>query len=214
MKKATLMLVALFLFTTGLFAFDGYVDITNQTGYTIYYVYVSNENDDYWGDDMLGDDYLYDGDTKRVYLSGHQSPVFDIMVEDEEGDTYSFYSVDVEQTDVVVSLANLDEDSSGGSVGEATLSGPGGDFDGYVDITNDTGYAMYYLYIKQKSKSWGPDLLGDDVLMDGDTFTVNLNNFPGSVFDIRIEDEEGDTYSYYDTDVQSEDVYITLDNLD
>ncbi|MCD6343306.1 MAG: hypothetical protein J7L76_05930, partial [Spirochaetaceae bacterium] len=154
------------------------------------------------------------GDTKRVYLSGHQSPVFDIMVEDEEGDTYSFYSVDVEQTDVVVSLANLDEDSSGGSVGEATLSGPGGDFDGYVDITNDTGYAMYYLYIKQKSKSWGPDLLGDDVLKNGDTFTVNLNNFPGSVFDIRIEDEEGDTYSYYDTDVQSEDVYITLDNLD
>ncbi len=214
MRKLTLLLVALFLFTTSLFAFDGYVDITNQTGYTIYYVYVSNENDDYWGDDMLGDDYLYDSDTKRVYLSGHKSSVFDIMVEDEEGDTYSFYSVDVEQTDVVVSLANLDEEGSGESSGEATVNGPGGDFDGYVDVTNDTGYAMYYLYIKQKSKSWGPDLLGDDVLMDGDTYTVNLNNFPNSVFDIRIEDEEGDTYSYYDTDVQSDDVFITLDNLD
>jgi len=214
MRKFTLLLIALLLMTTGLFAFDGYVDITNQTGYTIYYVYVSNENDDYWGDDMLGDDYLYDGDTKRVYLSGHPSSVFDIMVEDEEGDTYSFYSVDVEQTDIVVSLADLDDDGGSGSVGEATVNGPGGDFDGYVDVTNDTGYAMYYLYIKQKSKSWGPDLLGDDVLMDGDTFTVNLNNFPKSIFDIRLEDEEGDTYSFYDTDVQSDDVYITLDNLD
>jgi len=214
MRKFTLLLIALFLMTTGLFAFDGYVDITNQTGYTIYYVYVSNENDEYWGDDMLGDDYLYDGDTKRVYLSGHPSSVFDIMVEDEEGDTYSFYSVDVELTDINVTLANLDDNSGSESVGEATVNGPGGNFDGYVDVTNDTGYAMYYLYIKQKSKSWGPDLLGDDVLMDGDTFKVNLNNFPKSIFDIRLEDEDGDTYSFYDTDVESEDVYITLDNLD
>ena len=213
MKKLAIVLLALMLMTTGLFAFDGYVDITNNTGYTIYYVYVSNENDDYWGDDMLGDDYLYDGDTKRVYLSGHPSSVFDIMVEDEEGDTYSFYGVDVEQQDVVVTLANLD-DNGGSSAGSATVNGPGGDFDGYVDVINDTGYTMYYLYIKQKSKSWGPDLLGDDVLQDGDSFTVNLNNFPGSIFDIRLEDEEGDTYSFYDTDVETDDVYITLDNLD
>jgi len=214
MKKALLCLVGLLLLTTGLFAFDGYVDITNDTGYTIFYVYVSNENDDYWGDDMLGDDYLYDGDTTRVYLSGHKSSIFDIMVEDEEGDTYSFYAIDVEENDIVVSLANLDENGEGSSGGEATINGPGGDFDGYVDVTNSTGYAMYYLYVKQKSKSWGPDLLGDDVLMDGGTYTVNLKNFPGSVFDIRLEDEEGDTYSFYDTDVESEDVYITLDNLD
>ena len=211
--KKLLMLLVLVLMTASLFAFDGYVDITNNTGFTIYYVYVSNENDEYWGDDMLGDDYLYDGDTKRVYLSGHPSSIFDIRVEDEDGDTYTFPGVDVEQQDIVVTLADID-DNSGSSSGSATISGPGGNFDGYVDITNDTGYSMYYLYVKQKSKSWGPDLLGDDVLLDGDTFTVNLNNFPGSIFDIRLEDEEGDTYSFYGTDVQSEDVYITLDNLD
>ncbi len=214
MRKIALVMLVFLMVTSGLFAFDGYVDITNETGYTIYYVYVSNENDDSWGNDMLGDDYLYDTDTKRVYLSGHPSSIFDIMVEDEEGDTYSFYAVDVEQDDVIVSLANLDENIGGSSAGEATLNGPGGDFDGYVDVTNSTGYAMYYLYLKQKSKSWGPDLLGDDVLMDGDTFTVYLKNFPASVFDIRIEDEEGDTYSFYDTDAETDDVYITLDNLD
>ncbi len=84
---------------SALFAFDGYVDITNETGFTIYYAYVSHESDEFWGDDMLGDDYLENGDTYRVYLSGHSSSIFDIMLEDEDGDTYTFETVDVEQDD-------------------------------------------------------------------------------------------------------------------
>ena len=213
MKRFGFVLAAFLLLTSALFAFDGYVDITNETGFTIYYVFVSHESDDYWGDNMLGGDYLNDGDTYRVYLSGHPTSVFDIMMKDEEGDTYSFYDVDIEQEDIIVSLANLD-DSGGGYSGEVTVNGPGGDFDGYVYITNTTGFTMYYLYIRQKSKSWGPDLLGDSYLMDGETFSVNLKNFPHSMFDVRLEDEEQDTYSFYDVDVESVDVYVTLDHLD
>lgn len=201
------------ILVSGLFAFDGYVDITNDTGFTIYYIQVSHESDEYWGDDMLGDDYLMDGDTYRVYLSGHQSSIFDIRVEDEDGDTYTFIAVDVEENDIVVTLDNLDYDESSLS-GEATVNGPGGDFDGYVDITNDTGFDIYYLKIRQNSKSWGPDLLGDDVLLVGDTFKVNLKNFPSSIFDIRLEDEDADTYTFYEVDVESEDVTVTLDHLD
>ncbi len=213
MKRLVFASAAFLLLTSALFAYDGFVDITNETGFTIYYVFVSHESDEYWGDDMLGENYLMDGDTYRVYLSGHPTSMFDIMLEDEEENTYSFYNVDVENEEVIVSLANLDE-GNGFYSGEATVNGPGGDFDGYVDITNTTGFIMHYLYIRQNSKSWGPDLLGDEILLDGATFSVNLNNFPGSVFDIRLEDDEQDTYSFYDVDVESEDLYVTLDHLD
>jgi hypothetical protein len=213
MKRLGLGFLLVLLMASALFAFDGYVDITNETGFTIYYVYVSHESDEFWGDDMLGDDYLESGDTYRVYLSGHSTSIFDIMLEDEDGDTYTFETVDVEQDDVLVTLDDLD--AGGGSYsGEATINGPGGDFDGYVDVSNTTGFTMYYIKIRQNSKTWGPDLLGDDVLQDGDSFTINLNNFPSTVFDIRLEDDEGDTYSFYDVDVQSDDVMATLDHLD
>jgi hypothetical protein len=215
MNKRFLASSLLFLFLAAIsFAFDGYVDIVNQTGYTINYIYVSHESHDTWGDDMLGDSsVLPDGKTYRVYLTGQPSSIFDVMVEDEDGDTYTFLGIDVELEDVVVTLDDLDSDVID-STGETTVNGPGGDFDGYVDVTNDTGFTMYYLYIKQNTKTWSPDLLGDNVLEDGDMFTVYLNNYPESIFDIRLEDGDGDTYTFPGVDVEIEDVYITLENLD
>ena len=105
MKRLVFASAAFLLLTSALFAYDGFVDITNETGFTIYYVFVSHESDEYWGDDMLGENYLMDGDTYRVYLSGHPTSIFDIMLEDEEGNTYSFYSVDVENEEIIVSLS-------------------------------------------------------------------------------------------------------------
>jgi len=214
--KRILMIVALAAMAAGaLFAFDGYVDITNDTGYDIYFIYVSHSDDDSWGDDMLGDDILESGDTYRVYLSGQPSSIFDILIEDEDGDTYTFFDVDVEYDDIVVTLDDLDDGT--GSVefaGEVTLNGPGGEFDGYVDVSNTTGYTGFYLYIKQDSKDWGPDLLGDEVLPDGSYFTVNVRNFPHSVFDVRLEDEDGDTYTFRGVDIAVDDVWVTIDELD
>lgn len=215
MKKIGFTIVLLVMAATGLFAFDGYVEITNNTGFTIYYIQVSHESDEYWGDDMLGDETLIDGDTYRVYLTGHASSIFDIRVEDEDGDSYTFLAVDVEEQDVTVTLDDLDPAETENTFsGEATINGPGGEFDGYVEVTNNTGFDIYYLKIRQNSKSWGPDLLGDEVLLDAYTFTVNLKNFPSSILDVRLEDEEGDTYTFYDVDVEYDDVYVTLDHLD
>ena len=41
------------------------------------------------------------------------------------------------------------------------FSGPAtADFDGYVEVTNNTGYDIYYLYVSHaKSKSWEEDVL-------------------------------------------------------
>ena len=62
------------------------VTINNQTGVTVWYLYMSERTDTYWGDDWLGSEVIMDGDsyTARI-LTGR----YDIMLEDRNGDTYT-----------------------------------------------------------------------------------------------------------------------------
>lgn len=85
-----------------------YVDVTNRTGFTIMYMYVSPGNARTWEEDVLGREVLRSGNTKRVNLYGYRSPIFDIRLVDEDGDTYTFWNVDVSRRDLVVTLADLD----------------------------------------------------------------------------------------------------------
>lgn len=87
---------------------DYYVDITNRTGYTILYMYISPAESSSWEEDVLGNDVLRDGETKRVTLRGYRSPIFDIRLVDTDGDSYTFWNVDVSRRDIVVTLADLD----------------------------------------------------------------------------------------------------------
>lgn len=90
-------------------ASDYYVIINNQTGYTINYVYISPGKAKNWEEDVLGDKVLPHGSTQRVNLNGYASPIFDIRLVDEEGDTYTFWDVDVSEQDLLVTLDDIDE---------------------------------------------------------------------------------------------------------
>ncbi len=187
-----------FIFSTLLSAYDNYVEVTNSTGFDIYYLFVSHEDSDSWEDDVLEDDVILDGDTYTVYVSGYTSTIFDIRLEDEDGDTYTIWDVDIEIDDLVITLDHLDLDD-----------------DGYVEVTNNTGYDGYFLYVSHEdSDSWEEDVLGDDVLYDGETYIITVEGYDSSIFDIRLEDEEGDTYTIWDVDIEYEDLEITLDDLD
>lgn len=107
----TIKLALLFILATLSFsavAADYYVDITNKTGYTIYYVYVSPDSSDDWEEDVLGSEVLMDDTTRRVNLKGYKSPIFDIKLVDEDGDSYTFWDVDVSKQDITVTLSDLD----------------------------------------------------------------------------------------------------------
>lgn len=108
--KAPLVAIALLAMSTIAAAADFYVDITNRTGYTIRYMYVSPAKSDSWEEDVLGDDVLLNGKTQRVNLKGYKSSVFDIKLVDEDGDSYTFWNVDVSERDLVVTLDDLDSD--------------------------------------------------------------------------------------------------------
>jgi hypothetical protein len=71
-------------------------------------LYFSLNDESNWGPDLLGNDVMPDGSETRVYICGYSSPIFDIQVEDEDGDTYTFYSIDVSREDLTVTLGDLD----------------------------------------------------------------------------------------------------------
>ena len=184
-------------------AFDGYIDIKNETGYDVYYVYVSPGNSDSWEEDVLGDDILVDGEEVRITLEGYKSSIFDVRLVDEDEDTYTFYGIDVALEDLTVTLDDMDVDSDSDG------------FEGYVEVTNDTGYDIYYLYVSHDdSASWEEDVLGDDILESGETIRVDVSGYPDSIFDIKAEDEDGDTYTRYNVDIAAQDLTLTLDDLD
>jgi hypothetical protein len=107
----SLKFILLIIFSTLSFtasAADYYVDITNKTGYTIYYVYVSPDKSDSWEEDVLGSEVLMDDDTRRINLKGYKSPIFDIKLVDEDGDSYTFWDVDVSVKDITATLSDMD----------------------------------------------------------------------------------------------------------
>ncbi len=196
--------VALTLFSANTSAFEGYVEVTNDTGYTIYYLYVSNASSGGWEEDVLGSDVLSDGETLRVDVSNAKSEYFDIRAVDVDDDSYTLWNVDISVRDVTFTLADLDGNY-------AALDS----FDGYVEVTNDTGYDIYNLYVSNsESTSWEEDMLGKDILYDGEAFRVDVRDAASEYFDIRAVDEDGDSYTLWNVDISARDVTFELSDLD
>lgn len=87
---------------------DYSLDITNETGFTIYLVYVSPDESGEWGEDRLGSNVILDGGSFQIPLQGYSSSVFDVRLVDEDGDTYTYWNVDVKSRGIVATLADLD----------------------------------------------------------------------------------------------------------
>jgi hypothetical protein len=215
MKKLGLLIILIAVFTTSLLAYDGYVDITNETGFTIYYVFISHVSDEFWGDDNLGRDIIIQGDTHRFFVYDRPSSEFDIQIEDVDGDLFTITGIDLAvNNEITFTLDDLDPAESE-FVGEVTIEGPGGKINGYIDIVNRTGFDVYYIYMRQDQKEWSEDVLGNwDVLFDLGRFTVNLIDFPYSVFDVKLEDEKKNTYTFYSVDIYEQNLVVELKDQD
>ena len=97
MKKIITLCVFLFFVAFSITAQDlPFINIVNNTGYTIFYVYISPSDSEDWGDDLLdSEEVLYDGETFMCQLPHPLSRVkaYDILLEDVDGDTYSKWRV-------------------------------------------------------------------------------------------------------------------------
>jgi hypothetical protein len=89
------------------------IRIVNNTGVTIYFVYISSPDSEDWGDDVLGESFLEDGQTftyqlPRALGSGN---VYDLCVSNENGDSYIKWGVTVtNNAQIVFTIDDRDED--------------------------------------------------------------------------------------------------------
>ncbi len=84
--------------------------ITNDLGdWDIYGIWISSSVDEEWGNNHIEDATLYPGDTYTAYV---QSGTYDIYIEDQDGDTYSRYSIIVADEGYTWSISLSDLDSS------------------------------------------------------------------------------------------------------
>jgi hypothetical protein len=87
-----------------------------------------------------------------------------------------------------------------------------------INIVNNTGYDIYYLYVSpSQDEDWGDDILKDHVLKDGGTFTYRLPQSLSnvSVYDFMAEDEDDDVLVKWEiTIVNDARIVFTFDDYD
>ena len=85
-----------------------------------------------------------------------------------------------------------------------------------INIVNKTGYTIYYIYLSPSdSDRWGADRLGSNVLRNGNSFTVSSLSLNNNLYDIRLIDEDDDTYTLRNVRLNpNQTIEFTIGNLD
>jgi hypothetical protein len=189
--------------------FAGRLEISNDTGsYEFYFVYISPADSDSWGDDWLGSEETISPGYSRSFNLDNGS--YDVMVEDEDGDTYTFWNVGVSGTvSMSVGLGNLGEQTWGSGT-TTTTSSTGS---AAITISNDLGsYTIWNVYGDPSDSAWGEDRLGSETLAPGESFTFYVPS--GEYYDFKCVDEDDDTYTLWEVWVGDDGFYWSVDLSD
>ena len=86
----------------------------------------------------------------------------------------------------------------------------------YLTFENDTGYTVNELYMSpHRSERWGPDLLGDTTLDDGESTTVWADSIVSEPYDVKVVYSDGTEHVFDETDfnpTKVDRVWITSTN--
>ncbi|MHB9296564.1 hypothetical protein PilKf_02337 [Pillotina sp. SPG140] len=211
MKKQYICMIGIALTAINLYAQNRpSITIVNNTGYTVYYLYISQSTATEWEEDILGDAVISNGDSINVRLAEPLTTAnrYDIKLVDIDGDSYTKWNVLIhEKSRIIFSLDDIDTEDF-----ELTARMPS------VTIVNNTGYTVYYLYISQSTATeWEEDILGDAVISNGDSINVRLAEplTTANRYDIKLTDEDGDTYTKWNLLIQEDaQIVFTLDDID
>jgi len=84
----------------------------------------------------------------------------------------------------------------GGGAQSTVVAQPTGSGPATLRIANVSNEAIYYIHMSPTSQNtWGPDLLGNQVLQRGQVFTIS-NIGPG-YWDVRVVDRSGNRKEWY-----------------
>jgi len=83
----------------------------------------------------------------------------------------------------------------------------------YIDVANNTGYRIDYLYVRYAgTSSRGSDRLGQATLSSGSKFKVDLPRSESEIFDVIACDVDGDEYIVQNVNALTSDAVITFDS--
>jgi len=144
------------------------LEITNDSGIDVWYVYLSPSKADQWGEDWMGDQVIRDGETYSI--AGVPEGIYDVRAEDENQEVIEvWWNVDFEGT-MTWTIAGLVS----------------------LEVINESDDTITYLRISPSdSATWGDDWLGEDVIDAGDSYIVS--DIPRGTYDIMAEDSEEDS---------------------
>jgi hypothetical protein len=161
------------------------LEITNQSGAEIWYVYISPTEAEDWGEDWLGEeDVIPEGETHLI--TGIPAGTYDIRVEDQLGEAVE-----------IIWEAEIAEDLTWTVLGVGSLK-----------VVNASETDIVYLYIAPTgSDSWGQDWLGEDqVIAAGESYVIE--NVPVDVYDIKATDvEDQNVETLYTVQLSGEDTW-------
>ncbi len=144
------------------------LEITNDSGMDVCYVYLSPADADDWGGDWLGDHVI--GDGEMYTIEGIPEGTYDVKAEDSNHEVIEVaWEADVEgeMTWDILGLSSF-------------------------EVVNESDDSIFYLYIAlSDSDTWGDDWLGDDVVKAGASYVVS--GIPRGTYDIKAADEDDDS---------------------
>jgi len=177
------------------------------------YAILIDPSDSPLGEDRLGEDeILAPGESFTLEVT---EGTWDIMVTDEDFDTYTLLQVEIGSEGYVwnVTLEDIDTGWDEEGFGEPLILETG-DGSAPVVITNTLGdWDIYFVFVDPSDSPFGDDCLGIEILGQDDEITVWVD--PGT-YDLRAEDEDGDLYTLWGVEVDTDGYYwfVTLDDMD
>ena len=168
------------------------ITFVNNSGFDMYYLFFSPGDSEYWGADILGTTRtLNNGKKLSFYLHyPDRTNNFDFLAIDEDGDAYLVWDYAITDGDEAVIEITLDQYDGGFQMPELTT----------LDLTNETGYDMWYVFLSPgDSMMWGVDMLDDEtILATGDSLSLFVPvSDDAARYDFLGVDEDEDTYQFY-----------------
>lgn len=177
-------------------ATGGGLEIVNQSGNDIWYIYLSPSKADEWGEDWLGDDIIRDGETHVI--EGVPDGIYDLRAEDRDGEAIELvWEMDLAE---VTALTIAGTAPAGGMAS--------------LEVVNESDTVITYLYVSPTdSASWGEDLLGADVIEVQGSYV--LDGIPPGSYDIQAAGEtDAAIESVFDVDLSDQRTWSVVGKAD
>ena len=108
--------------------------------------------------------------------------------------------------DSLTTVGNTLQNNYGGGSGSSSFSTQ---YNYDMTIVNNTGYTVWYVFVKPSGSSNWTEVLGSEILGNGYSFYVYLST--GGRWDVKLEDSDGDTYTKYGVNADSQVVFTFSD---